>query len=150
MSNVSGRAVHQDSRSSGSRLTPGDPVQLLASVPTIWSAPQTAVADLARQLSEVQVGAVVVLDGEALAGLISERDLLQVVASDDDAEDVWVADVMSVDPVQIDGIAPIGTAALTMLDQGVRHLVVVSKGRVIGIVSMRDVLRVLTDHWLRS
>jgi CBS domain-containing protein len=37
-----------------------------------------------------------------------------------------------------------------MLDHGVRHLAVTSKDRVIGVVSMRDVLRVLTEHWLRS
>ena len=136
--------------SARSGLTPGDPVQLLVSVPTVSAASHSPVAELARQLGDERVGAVLVMDGDVLAGLISERDLIRVLAADEDARDVWIADVMTIDPVQIEGITPIGTAALSMLDNGVRHLAVTSEGRVIGIVSMRDVLGVLTDHWLRS
>jgi CBS domain-containing protein len=90
------------------------------------------------------------MEGDLLAGMISERDLVRVLASGDNSSDVWTADVMALDLVQVDGSTAIGIAALKMLESGVRHLPVTSEGRVIGIVSMRDVLRVLTDHWLRS
>jgi len=146
----SSQGFDPQSGSAATRLTPGDPIELLVSVPTVCAEPHAAVADLARQLGEQHVGALLVMDGDLLAGLISERDLVRVLASDDDARDVWITDVMTFDPIQIDAITPIGTAALTMLDNEVRHLAVTSEGRVIGIVSMRDVLRVLTDHWLHS
>lgn len=142
--------VEHEGAPTQSPLEPGDPVHLLVSVPIVWVEPHATVADLARQLGEEHVGALLVMEGDVLTGMISERDLVRVLASSDDAQDVWIADVMTVDPVQVDGITPIGTAALTMLDHGVRHLAVTREGRVIGIVSMRDVLRVLTDHWLRS
>jgi CBS domain-containing protein len=131
-------------------LEPGDPVHLLVSVPIVWAEPRAAVTDLARQLGHEHVGALLVMDGDRLVGMISERDLVRVVASGDQVGDVWVADVMALEPVRVDGSTAIGIAALTMLDHGVRHLAVTSKDRVIGVVSMRDVLRVLTEHWLRS
>jgi CBS domain-containing protein len=150
MKNESDRWVEQPDAPTESRLEPGDPVHLLVSVPIVWAEPHAALANLARQLGEEHVGALLVMDGDLLAGMISERDLVRVLASGDDASDVWIADVMAVDVVQVDGSTPIGIAALTMLENGVRHLPVTSEGRVIGIVSMRDVLRVVTDHWLRS
>jgi signal-transduction protein with cAMP-binding, CBS, and nucleotidyltransferase domain len=150
MNEQSSSALARQGGSDPAALGPGDPVELLVLLPTAWTAPQARIADLARQLADEHVGAVLVMEGDIVAGVISERDLVRVLASDDDARDVWVADVMSTDPVQVDAITPIGTAALTMLDNGVRHLTVTSESRVIGVVSMRDVLRVLTDQWLRS
>jgi CBS domain-containing protein len=132
------------------QLAPGDPVHSLVSLPIMCAEPHAALSDLARQLGEEHVGALLVMEGDQLAGMISERDLVRVLASGDDARDVWIADVMALDVVQVDGTTPIGIAALAMLENGTRHLAVTSEGRVIGIVSMRDVLRVLTDHWLRS
>ena len=144
------QGVEQQSASTQSPLEPGDPVHLLVSVPIVWAEPHAPLAELARQLGEEHVGALLIMDGDLLAGMISERDLVRVLASGDDSWDVWTADVMALDLVQVDGSTPIGIAALKMLESGVRHLPVTSEGRVIGIVSMRDVLRVLTDHWLRS
>ena len=137
------------SESPGARLEPGDPVHSLVSLPILWAEPHAALSDLARQLGEEHVGALLVMEGDQLAGMISERDLVRVLASGEDARDVWIADVMALDVVQVDGSTPIGLAALSMLENGMRHLAVTSEGRVIGVVSMRDVLRVLTDHWLR-
>ena len=144
------RLVEQRSPAPEPQLEPGDPIHLLVSLPIVWAEPHAALAELARQLGEEHVGALVVMDGDRLAGMISERDLVRVLASGDDARDVWIADVMALDVVQVDGSTAIGIAALEMLEHGVRHLAVTSEGRVIGVVSMRDVLRVLTDHWLRS
>jgi CBS domain-containing protein len=126
---------------------PGDPVQLLISVPIVWAESHAALADLAVQLGQEHVGALLVMEGDQLAGVISERDLVRAVGSGSDTADVWIADVMALDPVQVDGETAIAIAAETMLDSGVRHLPVTSEGRVIGIVSMRDILRVFTDDW---
>ena len=145
-----GTRIEQKSELSQSQLEPGDPVHSLVSLPILWAEPHAALADLARQLGDEHVGALLVMEGDLLAGMISERDLVRVLASGDDARDVWIADVMALDVVQVDGSTPIGIAALAMLEHSVRHLAITSEGRVIGVVSMRDVLRVLTDHWLRS
>jgi CBS domain-containing protein len=53
-------------------------------------------------------------------------------------------------PAHVDEADSIVIAAERMLDEGVRHLPVMSDGRTLGVVSVRDVLRVFTDEWRRS
>src|SRR5688572_13793943 len=74
------QGVEQQSASSRSPLEPGDPVHLLVSVPIVWAEPHAPLAELARQLGEEHVGALLVMDGDLLAGMISERDLVRVLA----------------------------------------------------------------------
>lgn len=59
----------------------------------------------------------------------------------------WAADVMADEPVYVDVDDPIASVAERMLDEGVRHVPVVSDGRVLGVVSVRNALRVLADAW---
>ncbi|MGZ4723583.1 MAG: CBS domain-containing protein, partial [Ilumatobacteraceae bacterium] len=94
-----------------------------------------------------QVGALAVMRGDHLDGLISERDIVRALAAQGDPADVWAADVMAEDPVRVDGEDSILTAAALMLDEGVRHLAVMRDGHVLGLVSVRDVLRVLVEEW---
>jgi CBS domain-containing protein len=92
-------------------------------------------------MSTHQVGAALVLDGESLVGIFTERDVLRAVGSDFDAEHHAVSEFMTKDPKTIGSDVETQEALESMFAFGFRHLPVVEEGRVVGIVSMRDVTR---------
>jgi len=130
-------------------IRPEDPIRVLISVPMVSTTPESSLAELAAKLEVEQVGAVAVISGDHLDGVVSERDIVRALAAHGDPADVWAADVMAEAPVRVDADDSILTAAELMLDEGVRHLPVMSDGHVLGVVSVRDVLRVFTDSWRR-
>jgi CBS domain-containing protein len=102
--------------------------------------PSTAtVRSAARAMRERHVGAVLVTADGRLDGIFTERDMVnRVVAESRDPDQTTLAEVMTADP---DTIAPTTTAieALRLMnDGGYRHLPIVERGRVVGIVSRRD------------
>lgn len=107
----------------------------------------TSVAQAARIMSERQVGAVPVVDGDRVAGIFTERGVLsRVVASGIDPATTPVSAVMSTNLV----VADIGEnyeACLRRMQQGrVRHLLVLREGRLAGMLSMRDLLALQIDE----
>jgi len=101
--------------------------------------PTATVRSAARAMRERHVGAVLVTRGGRLDGIFTERDMVnRVVADGRDPDQTPLADVMTAHP---DTIAPATTAieALRRMDDGgYRHLPIVERGRVVGIVSRRD------------
>ena len=128
-------------------IRPGDPVRVVMSTPVATVKPDVPLADLAASLEAEGVGAVVVMSGDRLDGVVSERDIVHAVAAGGDPTEVWAADVMAEDPVFVDLDEPIVTVATRMIAEGVRHVPVVCEGHVVGVVSIRDALRVLTEAW---
>ena len=100
-----------------------------------------ALLDTAKRMAERNVGAALVLDGERIAGILTERDLLRAVAAEHAADDV-VSDWMTPNPETIDASDTTEDAAVLMIHGGFRHLPVLEGGAVIGIVSIRDLVRV--------
>jgi CBS domain-containing protein len=129
---------------------PDDPVRAVMSSPVACIEPNATLADLALKLAAVHVGAVAILADGKIAGIVSERDLARAIAAGATCDDVWAADVMTTEPVTVDADEPIANVATLMLGEGVRHVPVVSDGDVMGIVSERDVLRVLNSEWHRT
>jgi CBS domain-containing protein len=101
---------------------------------------EATVRDAARLIKDRGIGAVLVVAGDRLEGIVTKRDLIdRVVAPGLDADQVLVSQVMTAEP---DTIAPDATAmdALhTMYFGGYRHLPVVDKGRIVGLVSRHDI-----------
>ncbi len=109
---------------------------------TLYSVPvHSTVAQAIAYMAERKVGAVSVLDGEKLVGIFSERDLLKrVVVPERDPEQTPLAEVFTRDVLVADaGEAP--SACLERMRQArIRHLPVFSAGRLLGLVTMRDLL----------
>jgi CBS domain-containing protein len=101
-------------------------------------------ADAAVRMRENQVGSLVVLDGERLDGILTERDLMKAVAAGY-SEDAKVGDWMTRHPETIEADDSTGHAAALMIHGGFRHLPVLDEGRVAGIVSIRDLMRVALE-----
>jgi CBS domain-containing protein len=103
--------------------------------------PGTRLSEAAKRMAERGVGAVLVLDGDALAGILTERDLLKAVARGF-SEDARVSDWMTRQPETVEPDETTDHAAALMIHGGFRHLPVVEEGRPIGILSIRDLMRV--------
>jgi CBS domain-containing protein len=106
--------------------------------------PAARLQEAARRMHERHVGAALVLEGDALVGIVTERDVLRAVAAGP-IEGVSVADCMTKHPETIDASETTGLATSLMIHGGFRHLPVLDGERVVGIVSIRDLVRVTLD-----
>ena len=103
--------------------------------------PDMTVAQAAAYMAERRVGAVSVVENERLAGLFSERDLLKrVVAAGRDPRATRVSEVMSSPVLTADAEEPPGACLERMKKANIRHLAVLSQGRLMGLVTLRDLL----------
>jgi CBS domain-containing protein len=107
-------------------------------------AAEERLADAAKRMVERGVGAVLVLKGESLEGILTERDLMKAVAAGY-SPDAKVADWMTRHPETIEADDSTEHAAALMIHGGFRHLPVLRDGRVAGIVSIRDLMRVALE-----
>jgi|SRR5919108_3071848 CBS domain-containing protein len=99
------------------------------------------VADVAGSMLKGRFGSAIVMDGSWVIGIFTERDVLRAAASATDLTGARVADWMTSDPVTVDGSMDADEAAEIMMSGGFRHLPVVEGQTLVGIVSLRDVLR---------
>jgi CBS domain-containing protein len=100
--------------------------------------------EAAAAMAERGVGAVVVLEGDAIAAILTERDVMKAVAAGSDGS-APVGDWMTRHPETIEPEDTTDHAASLMIHGGFRHLPVVLGGRVVGIVSIRDLMKVALD-----
>jgi CBS domain-containing protein len=101
--------------------------------------------DAARLMAEKKVGAVAVRAGGSTIGLVTERDLTRVL-SDRGHADLAIGEAMRRD---LPSVLPTATeldCARLMRDHNTRHLLVAEGGRIVGIVSMRDVIQLMLDE----
>jgi CBS domain-containing protein len=94
----------------------------------------------ADRMSWHQVGALPVLEGQHLVGIISERDVTAAMAEGADAVTTPVSDYMTPAPEVLQPDSERADAAHLMLELGIRHLPIVRGGLVVGVLSIRDVL----------
>ncbi|HEX6236498.1 MAG TPA: CBS domain-containing protein [Acidimicrobiales bacterium] len=117
-----------------------DPVRTIMGAPVVALEPETTLGTAAMVLRDKQIGALAVVGGGRLVGLLSERDVVAAVADGADTDVVTVADVMSDHPFPVSPSTTIKEAADFMLKAGVRHLPVTEADGVVGMVSIRDAL----------
>lgn len=99
------------------------------------------VAEVAGQMLKGRIGSAVVMEGSWVMGIFTERDVVRAAASGKDLTSSKVKDWMTSDPVTVDGGMEAEEAAEIMMTNGFRHLPVLEGQTLVGIVSLRDVLR---------
>lgn len=98
-------------------------------------------------MSEKDIGLVVVMERDTLAGVLSERDCARrVLLAKKSPESTSVADIMVRNVVTIDAEHTFADCLRLMHQHSIRHLPVIDQGRVIGIVSIRDLLSEAVRH----
>jgi predicted transcriptional regulator len=108
----------------------------------IWSlAPSASVYDAIAMMAEKQVGALIVIDGENLLGIVSERDYARkVILKGKSAKDTAVTEIMSSPVVTITPSQTVGECMRIVTEKRFRHLPVVDGGKVVGMVSIGDLV----------
>ncbi len=104
--------------------------------------PDTTVTAAAAIMVAANVGSAVVMQGQFLAGILTERDILRAAASGADLSASAVSDWMTPDPQSASPDTSVESAAQIMLLNGFRHLPVVEGRTVCGVVSLRDLFSV--------
>ena len=103
--------------------------------------PQTTVSEAARLMATRNAGAVLVVEGESLVGIFTERDVVfRVIAKDLNPASTRLESVMTTSPLTLAPNRSYGHALLLMQENGFRHVPVVDNGRPIGIVSSRNAM----------
>jgi CBS domain-containing protein len=100
--------------------------------------PTATVAEAATIMGEHHAGSALVMEGDALAGIFTERDIVRALGEHFDAAGHPVSNWMTRNPVTIEIDSAVKDALDRMLSGGFRHLPVMDGDRVAGLVSMRD------------
>lgn len=107
--------------------------------------PSHTIREAATAMSSRKVGAAVVNDPDGQApGVITERDILNCIGAGEDPDTALVADHHTSDVTYAAPEWSLEEAAATMVRGSFRHLIVIEHGEVVGILAMRDIVRVWT------
>jgi CBS domain-containing protein len=107
---------------------------------TVCADPRQSLVEAAAQMRVHRTSALAVLDGEAIAGIVTERDLMRAIADGRDPAATHVSQYMTHDPRTIEAGELAAEAAAMMVKHHVRHIPVTDGGRLIGFLSARDLL----------
>jgi CBS domain-containing protein len=127
--------------------SPGSiPISTITGDPVARVAADATVADVAMAIADCEVGAVVVGDAERPAALVSERDVVRLVAAGKDPATLRASDIASSKLVWCDAESTVDDVAARMMDHYIRHVLVERDGALVGIVSARDLLGVYSAY----
>src|SRR5436190_20131776 len=113
--------------------------------------PQTTIGEAITAMNQRNIGSILVMDGERLVGIFTERDVLtRVVPQGLDPRRTPVGEVMSRNPVTITPTRTVQEAMMIMTDSRKRHLPVLQGGKVVGVVSIGDVTRCMVRDQQRT
>lgn len=108
--------------------------------------PDVTVKDLLRLLAQYNIGAVVVAEeDQTVAGIVSERDIVRALSQDPGVLSAPVRDLMTVDVVTCELGQKVDNVMVIMTTERVRHMPVVEDGRLVGIISIGDVVKSRID-----
>jgi CBS domain-containing protein len=108
--------------------------------------PDDTIYDALRLMAEKNIGAVLVTSGDAIEGILSERDYARkVVLLGKTSKTTPVREIMTTDVVSVDPGWNADQCMALMTDKRIRHLPVVENGSLVGIVSIGDVVRAVVD-----
>ncbi len=109
--------------------------------------PEASLADVVSELVDKNCGSLLVMNGEQVAGIITERDILRACAADErPLSDIRVVEKMTVDVVIGAPDDDVNTVMGTLTERRIRHLPIVEQDRLVGIISIGDVVKAQVDH----
>ncbi len=109
--------------------------------------PDATVREALELMAQKNIGALLVMDGPQLAGICSERDYARkVVLQGRSSSDALVQDIMTAQVITVQAAQNIDECMQIMTDKHVRHLPIMEGQRVIGLISIGDVVREMMSH----
>jgi CBS domain-containing protein len=119
-------------------------IRILATPMVVQAEVGEPLVALARRMREYGIGALPVYDGGRLVGIVTERDVVAAVA-DGVVETDLAGDRMTAEPATASPVEDSSEVAMRMVELSIRHLPVVERGSVVGLVSARDLL--MLEAW---
>jgi CBS domain-containing protein len=111
------------------------------------TSPAATVYDALQQMAEKNVGALIVFEGDRMVGLISERDYARkIILKNKFSRETAVAEIMTRDVVTVSPDRNLEECMELITNHRVRHLPVLEDDRVIGIISIGDIVKGIIDH----
>jgi len=109
-------------------------------------APEAPVLDAIKHMAEHRIGALLVMRGEQLVGVMSERDYARkVILQGRSSSQTAVSDIMSGTPLTVSPDTDVFDCMRLCTDSRVRHLPVVQDGKVVGVISIGDLVKAVID-----
>lgn len=109
--------------------------------------PNQKIFEALQLMAEKEVGALLVLDGESLVGIISERDYARKVALEGkSSKESLVGEIMSANVIYVETDTTTDECMALMINKKVRHLPVYEKGKLVGVISIGDVVNAIIDE----
>ena len=113
-----------------------------AMTPVVLTAPaSTTIAEAASLMAQRRVGSALIVEGERLLGIFTERDIVKALSQDSQAVQQAIGHWMTRDPQSISPDVSLEEALQRMVEGNFRHLPVLEEGRLVGMLSMRDISR---------
>jgi citrate synthase len=114
----------------------------LMSPDVLTANPSETIADATARMRDRKVGSVVVVDGSRPVGILTERDLVKITAGGTDTAIAKVSEWMTENPDTVEPDVDVDDAFHRLTEHGYRHMPVVDNGKLVGIVSLRDLVRI--------
>ena len=109
--------------------------------------PNQIIFEALQMMADKEVGALLVLDGESLVGIISERDYARKVALEGkSSKECLVSDIMSSNVIYVEVDTTTDECMALMINKKVRHLPVYDTGKLAGVISIGDVVNAIIDE----
>jgi CBS domain-containing protein len=106
-----------------------------------------SVLDAAKQMTDCNIGALLVMDRGSLAGIITERDVVKMTGDEEkQCKDIKIKDIMSTNLLVVKPGDDLDYVMAIMIRNNIRHTPVVEESGLVGLLSMRDVVRVLVKN----
>lgn len=102
----------------------------------------SSLAEAASVMSQARVGSVLIMEGDRLEGILTERDIVRAISHDIQSPTDAIAHWMTTSPMTVEKDSSLGEARDLMDRSHIRHLPVTEAGRLVGMLSMRDLIRV--------
>jgi len=121
---------------------------LLGKNPNIWSiTPEASVFQALEMLADKDIGALIVLENNEIVGIMSERDYARkVILSGKSSRTTFVRDIMTADVIGVSPESSIEECMALMSQNHIRHLPVYDGSRVVGVVSIGDIVKAIIDE----
>ena len=116
---------------------------------TLWQiAPDATVYAAVEKLAQLSAGALLVIDGDRLAGVFSERDYTRkITLQGRNSKETKVAEIMTAHVITVNATTSTHDCMVLMSQKKIRHLPVMDGDRVLGMISIRDIMNdIIADH----
>jgi CBS domain-containing protein len=106
----------------------------------VTARPTSNLTDIARLMQKNRIGSVIIVNNDKPVGILTESDFIRLVARKTDMKNALSEDFMNRDIITCDPSITVLDALMVMRSERIRHLPVVRKGKLVGVISIRDLI----------